>query len=186
MTGVTFRVPADRTLAVARRVLPGMQVVGLAYPPDDPAATANRDVLATAADDLGLALVAKPFTDGAELDAAVAALAAADADLVVISTSPMATGFLEETRAAAADHGLPVVANTGLADFALLSLAPDTDELGRQLGRQAARLLSGSSAGAVPVEDPRRFVLTLNAATATQFGIVLPDDVVREASDVIG
>ncbi len=185
LTGVTFRVPADRTLEAALQVLPEVRRIGLAYPPEDPAAVANREVLAEAADSLGLELVAEPFADAVGLEAAITAIAAADADLLVISTSPVATRFLEETRVAASERNLPVVANTGLAEFALLSLSPDTDELGRQLGRQAARLLAGSSPSAVPVEDPRRFVLVLNASTAARFGIELPEDVVREATDVI-
>lgn len=185
LTGVTFRVPADRTLDIARRVLPDLDTIGLAYPPDDPAAIANRDVLAAAAEDLDMTLVAVPFADEAGIEAAVTEIAGAGAGLLVISTSPVATRFLEETQSAAAAKGLPVAANTTLAQRALISLSPDTEELGRQLGRQAARLLSGSSPGAVPVEDPRRFVLTLNAITAGQLGIELPDDVIREAARVI-
>lgn len=185
LTGVTFRVPADRTLDLARRVIPGLGVVGLAYPPEDPAAEANRDVLQAAALELGIVLRTETIDGEEDLGAAVASLADQGAQALVISTSPAATRILEQTGEVAAAEGLPVIANTTLAEFAVVSLAPDTAELGRQLGRQAARLLAGSSPGAVPVEDPRLFELTLNAAVADGFGLELPADVVRESVRVL-
>jgi putative tryptophan/tyrosine transport system substrate-binding protein len=204
LTGASFRVPADRTLDLVGRVVPGLSRIGLAYPPDDPAATAHRDVVQDAADTLGIRLVTAEFTDAADAAAAVDQLAAdgvqaillstspvatralAETAAAVLSTSPVATRALAETAAAAAQHRLPVAANTTLADFAVVSLSPDTEELGRQLGRQAARLLAGAEPSSVPVEDPNRFVLTLNAQVAADLGLSLPDDLLREANTVIG
>jgi putative ABC transport system substrate-binding protein len=185
LTGVSFRVPADRTLALARRAVPGLDRLGLAYPPGDPAAVANMAAVVDAADALGVTLVTAEFDDGGGAPDAVAALAAQGVDALLISTSPVATRALPETLDAAAAHRLPVVANTTLAQRAVVSLSPDTDELGRQLGRQAARLLGGAAVSAVPVEDPARFVLVLNAAVASSLGIVLPQDLLREANRVV-
>jgi putative ABC transport system substrate-binding protein len=186
LTGASFRVPADRTLDLVGRVVPGLSRIGLAYPPDDPAATAHRDVVQDAADTLGIRLVTAEFTDAADAAAAVDQLAADGVQAILLSTSPVATRALAETAAAAAQHRLPVAANTTLADFAVVSLSPDTEELGRQLGRQAARLLAGAEPSSVPVEDPNRFVLTLNAQVAADLGLSLPDDLLREANTVIG
>jgi putative tryptophan/tyrosine transport system substrate-binding protein len=185
LTGATFRVPADRTLSLTRRAVDGLERVGLAYPPDDPAATSNRDALQAAADDLGIELVTAEFSEGEGTTEAVAELAAAGVDALIVSTSPIATRALAETLAAAEDHGIPVVANTTLAKSAILSLSPDTEELGRQLGRQAARLLAGADPSTVPVEDPNHFRLTLNARAAEALGISLPEDLLREANEVV-
>jgi putative tryptophan/tyrosine transport system substrate-binding protein len=184
LTGVTFRVPADRTLDLAGRVVPELGSVGLTYPADDPAGAAHREAIRAAADEMGMTLLIETFADAAELDEAVATLAGDGVQVLIVSNSPPVSGLLAELEAAAAAHGLPAVANTTLADFAILSLGPDVEELGRQLGRQAARLLSGSPPSAVPVEDPRRFQLTLNESAAAEFGLELPEDVVREASEV--
>ncbi len=185
MTGVSFRVPADRTLSLARRAVPGLDRVGLAFPLSDPAAVANRDALQTAADRLGIELVTRTFADAEDVAASVAALAGLDVDALVLSTSPSATRAFPETAAAAQAATLPVVANTSIAEFALLSLAPDTEVLGRQLGRQAARLLSGASPSAVPVEDPSRFVLTINTGVAAALGLPVDDGLLREANAVV-
>lgn len=185
LTGVTFRVPADRTLALGARAVPGLTRIGLPYPPDDPAAIANRDAVQKAADELDITLITAQFTDADDVAAAVEHLVADGVQSILLSTSPVASRALPETAAAAAHHGLPVLANTPLADFAVVSLTPDTVEVGRQLGRQAARLLSGAAPSEVPVEDPNRFVLTLNARAAGELGLQLPDDLIREANVVI-
>lgn len=185
LTGVTFRVPADRTLALAARAVPGLTRIGLPYPPDDPAAIANRDAVQAAADELGITVVTAEFGDAADVAAAIDQLAADGVQSILLSTSPVATRALAETAAAAAAHRLPVIANSPIVDFAVVSLSPDTLELGRQLGRQATRLLSGAEPSIVPVENPNRFVLTLNARAASELRLVLADDLLREADLVI-
>lgn len=185
LTGVTFRVPADRTLDLARRAVPGLRRVGMATPTDDPAAVANTDAVAAAASALGIELRVEPFDSPDAVDRAVAALAASGVDALLLSTSPTAVRSIAETEAAARRHRLPVVANTSLADAALVALYPDSAELGRQLGRQAARLLAGNPVSAVPVEDPRRYLLVIDVGAADRLGITVPEDVLQEANVVL-
>ena len=185
LTGATYRVPADRTLSLAQRVVPGLRRVGLALPVADPAAVANRNALQAAATELGLELVTREFRDADDVGAAVRALADLRVGAIVLSTSPTATRAFPETAAAVAAAHLPVVANTTVAEFAVVSLAPDPETLGRQLGRQAARLLSGASPDAVPVEDPSQFLLTVNATVARALGLDLEAGLLREADTVV-
>ncbi len=185
-TGVTFRVPVDRMLSLAKRALPELARVGLAYPPTDPAAVAHRDDVQEAADASGMELVTAAFTDGDDAAAAVDELAAAGVGAILLSTSPVATRALPETEAASRRHRIPLLASTSVAEHALLAFAPDTEELGRQMGRQAARILQGADPGTVPVEDPNRFLLTISRAAAVELGLTLPPDLVREANEVVG
>lgn len=184
LTGVTFRVPADRTLALARRAIPGATRAGLIYSSSDPAAQPHRHAVERAARTLGVMLYQEPFADDAGIERAVERLLANDVDYVFISNSP--TGIIARTKIRDAVAGrVPIVANTSVVDFALFSLDPDVDELYRQLGRQAARLLDGSPPNSVPVEDPRRYRLILNRSIAAGFGITFPPDLEREADRVV-
>jgi putative ABC transport system substrate-binding protein len=185
MTGVTFRVPADRMLSLARRIIPGLQRIGLPYPPSDPAAVPSRDQFAQAARDQGMELIAEEFSDAADLPRAVTKLVTVDgADLLLASVSPTATRALPELANAAALYRIPFAANVGTAERALLTISPDSRSIGLQLGRQAARLLNGATPASVPVENPRRFNIGLSQKVAAELGITLPADVVREA-DVV-
>jgi len=182
MTGVTFRIPADRMLSLVNRIMPGVQRIGLPYPPADPAAIPSRDQFAQAARNQGLQLLAEPFSDESDLGRAVDALVlSGGAEVLLASVSPTATRALPQLADAADRHGKPFVANVGWDERALLTLSPESRGIGEQLGRQAARLLNGARVQSVPVEDPRRFQLILNESVAARLGIALPADVVREA-----
>lgn len=184
LTGVTFRVPADRTLDLIRRAIPGESPIGLAYPPADSAGIAHRDEVLAAAEELGVSVIVEPFADADEVGESISKLADRGAGALLLSTSPTATRALEEFRGSAGSAGLPTIANTPLVPWAILSLYPDSEEIGRQLARQAVRLLSGSSPAAIPVEDPRQLILELNAVAAAEHGIEFSDDLMREADRV--
>lgn len=184
LTGVTFRVPADRTLDLIRRAIPGERPIGLAYPPDDSAGIAHRDEVLASAEELGVSVIVEPFADADEIGGSISKLADRGVGALLLSTSPTAIRALEEFRGAAASAGLPTIANTPLVPWAILSLYPDSEEIGRQLARQAVRLLSGSTPASVPVEDPRQLILELNAVAAAEHGIEFSDDLMREADRV--
>lgn len=185
MTGVTFRVPADRMLSLARRILPGLQRIGMPYPPSDPAAIPSRDQFLLAAQAQGLQLITEPFSDQDDLGRAVGVLVQeGQVQLLLASVSPTATRALPQLADQAERHGVPFAANVGTADRALLTLSPEGRAIGRQLGRQAARLLNGATPASVPVENPQRFELALSEKVAAEMGITLPADVLREA-DVV-
>lgn len=186
LTGVTYRVPADRTLDVVRRAMPELHHVGLVYPDTDPAALPHREAVTAAADELGLQLTSEPFSSPEDVDRAVQVLTDAGAQAVVISNAPAAIAALGEVNAAANQRSLPTVANTGVADGAMVILAPNSEELFRQVGRQATRLLRGADPSEVPVEDPRHFVVLLDAEVARMLDVELPADLVREADEVRG
>lgn len=186
LTGVTYRVPADRTLDVARRSIPGLGHIGFVYPDSDPAARPHLDAVGSAADALGLRMTAEPFGSPDEVERAVDVLAGAGAQAIVAANAPTAIAVFERIKEAADGHGLPTIANTGVADGALVILAPDSEELFRQVGRQAVRLLRGAEPSEVPVEDPRHLEVILDAGVASDLGIGFPADLVREANMVRG
>ncbi|HUQ39238.1 MAG TPA: ABC transporter substrate binding protein [Acidimicrobiales bacterium] len=181
MTGATFRVPADRTLDLARRVLPGLDEVGLLFPPADPSALPGRDNAVTAAAALNIRIVQSPFASEQEIAPAIRSLEADGVDAILLSNSPTTSRAAAAIGAAVATSKVPVVANTKLP-FALLVLEPDATVLYRQMGRQAARLLDGTKPADVPVEDPGGFRVVVNDEVALRLGVSVPEDVRREAT----
>lgn len=185
LTGATFRVPADRTLDLARRALPGLTRIGLLYPTSDPAASPVRDATARAAQSLGLTIVPGPFDSADAIASVIEDLRSQGVGCLLLANAPTTVRNYPAITAALATGPIPVVANTA-ADFALIVLEPDTQELYRQMGRQAVRLLSGTPVSQVPVEDPARFRFVLNRRVAAQLGLEIPPDVVRSADTVVG
>lgn len=186
LTGVTFRVPADRTLSLTTRAVPDLDHVGLLFPAADPAAAPIADDVARAASQLDLALSAEAFEDDAGVGPAVTALRAAGADALLLANAPATVRALPALEAAnRGDDALPVIANTRAIEHALVVLEPDSEALYRQLGAQTARLLDGVAVSEIPVEDPGQFRLLVNQRVAGALGIELPADLLAEADEVL-
>jgi len=184
LTGATFRVPADRTLDLARQLLPGATSAGLLFPTDDPAAAPVLEAAVRGAAALGIRLATSGFGSAEEVAGAVARLRTEKVEALLLANAPTTVRNYPAITAALAGASPPVLANTA-ADFALAVLEPNTTELYHQMGRQAVRLLKGSPVSEVPVEDPARFRLTVNLRVAAGLGIEAPADVVRSADNVV-
>ena len=67
----------------------------------------------------------------------------------------------------------------------LIAYGPRLDEAFRQCARQVAKLLRGANVADVPVEQPTRFELVINAKTARTLGITIPPTLLARADQVI-
>lgn len=186
LTGVTFRAPADRTLDLARRAVPDLTTVGLLSPGSDPAARPHREAVTAAAAELGIEVVSQAFAGETDVASAVGMLAEAGVDAVVVVNAPTAVRVAPAIVAAASERGLPLVANTALVEGAVVVLEPDTDALLAQMGRQGARILDGAAVEDVPVEDPVRYRVVLDAGQASELGLPeLSPALLRQADEVL-
>jgi putative ABC transport system substrate-binding protein len=67
----------------------------------------------------------------------------------------------------------------------LLSYGPEIQDLYRQVGGMARKVLHGTKPAEMPVERPTRFLLVANVRTANLFGITLPSSILLRADEVI-
>jgi putative tryptophan/tyrosine transport system substrate-binding protein len=185
LTGVTFTTPMDRTLQLASAVVGEIDRVGFLVPADDPAIAGPRERLEREAARIGAEVVEADFTGTDDVPAAVAELAAADVDVVLLGASNAVLAALERLERELAAAALPVVANNSRATFAVAVLEPDGHEVRRQVARQVARLLRGDPVEMVPVEDPRRFRTLLDRERVAQLGLPpLDEALLRQADEV--
>ena len=63
--------------------------------------------------------------------------------------------------------------------------AVDFFAMGRQAGAQAARILRGTPAGEIPIEEAGRFALAFNVARARELGINIPEDILLAADEIV-
>lgn len=184
VTGISFQVPADRTIDLARQLVGDDHSLGLLHP-DDPTAKPIVDDMRDAAASLGVQIVSESFVNDDEALAAVSRLAEAGVGAVMLANAPAtiaAHGAIEEAATAA---GMPVIANTNVNPFAVLVLAPDNIAVYRQLGRQAAQLLGDTDVDRVPVEEPASYNLVVRAGIAEQLGVEIREELLAQADEVI-
>jgi putative ABC transport system substrate-binding protein len=84
-------------------------------------------------------------------------------------------------------HRLPAI--NQFPDFSekggLLAYGPDEQEMFRQAGTMAQKVLLGLPVAQLPIDRPARFKLTLNQKTANTLGLNRPPTLLARADDVI-
>ncbi len=85
-------------------------------------------------------------------------------------------------------HKIPVmgVSQSYVKAGALLALSCDYEDIGRQSGEIALRILNGESLVDIPVSVARKTKLYLNLAVAERLRIKIPRDIIKRAEEVFG
>jgi putative tryptophan/tyrosine transport system substrate-binding protein len=122
-----------------------------------------------------------------ELEAAFEDMAKAGVRAVAIAGGPFFNGYRSQLVALSARYSLPSMFET--RQFAegggLISYGPSLDEVYRQLGVYAGRILRGEKPGDLPVVQPSKFDLVINLKTAKTLGIEIPPTLLALADEVI-
>jgi putative ABC transport system substrate-binding protein len=123
----------------------------------------------------------------AELEPALARIAQARTDAILVFSDGFALGQAERIAAFSLRERIPVAA--GWATFAqrgnLLAYGPEFTDVYRRLASYADRIGKGARAGDLPIEQPTRFELVINQKTARAIGVKVPRSLLLQADEVI-
>ena len=191
VTGVSRMLGETRAkrLELIKTMLPAAGRVGVLFPPSPDAGQRAKfeSTLREAARTAHVELSFRPYRDQGELMAAFPALAAARTNAFLLE--PTFQTFVNRGRIAelAIQHRLPGVFT--LREYAeaggLMSFGPDWSTLLRQLAQQTDRILRGASPAELPMEQPSKFELVVNLATAKSLGLAVPQPLLLRADEVI-
>ena len=190
VTGVANVLPAlsGKLVELVGEILPGARRIAVLWNPDNPAKALELRELEAHAQRLGVACVRKPARSAGEIEAALAGLAKARVAALVVLAETLTDAHRERLARLALDARLPTFFNHAphVEAGGLAAYAPDYDLQTRRLGELAGRILSGEPPARLPVEQPNRFVLTVNARTARALGLELPRSVLLRADRIVG
>ena len=93
--------------------------------------------------------------------------------------------MLGETRAKRLELIKTMLPAAGAEAGGLMSFGPDWSTLLRQLAQQTDRILRGASPAELPMEQPSKFELVVNLATAKSIGLAVPQPLLLRADEVI-
>jgi putative ABC transport system substrate-binding protein len=140
-----------------------------------------------AASSLGLQIQTVTAVSSYGFDAAFAMLAEMRPDALLIATTTLFLEWRVGLATLAVHHRLPTM--FGMREFVeaggLMSYGERVEELYRQLGIYAGRILKGDKPSDLPVWRPTRFEFVINRGTAKTLGIEVPPTLLAIADEVI-
>jgi putative ABC transport system substrate-binding protein len=180
VTGVQNGDTVPKALEWLHRIVPrATKIYTIYHPKDDVSKTGIRS-LSTVAASLGFELALIEVHSPEEAVAVIEKLPKGATMFFVPMPSLKPVGRLVE---AAARRGIATAANVPETDF-LVTYAADWFAIGGQAARLADQILKGTKPADLPVETPE-FFLHINLKAATAIGLVVPDDILRQAHLVL-
>jgi putative ABC transport system substrate-binding protein len=189
MTGITSIAGAlaPKRLDLMREFLRDGAAIAILINPSNPLANAERKDTEAAAHAIGQRLEVLSASNEDEIDQAFASLKQRHVGALIIAADVFYYSQMQRLATLAAQHAVPTIGP--LRDFAaegsLLSYGASIQEVNRQAGIVAGKVLKGARPADLPVQQPTKFELVVNPKTAKTLGLTLPDKLLARADEVI-
>jgi len=186
ITGIRLPTGDDLRLQWLLRIAPRVKHIYLPYSADDESALISLQKATEAAKLLGVSLLPRPISGDDSVAAAIATLPA-NADAIFIPRDSRIGAQTAAFVALAEQRRLPLAVPSleQVQAGALFSYGFVQKDIGRQAARIADQIFKGQRPGDLPVEMAENR-LALNLVAARKIGLVVPEDIVRQAEYVIG
>lgn len=187
VTGIWHDFPAlaGKLVQMIKEVLPGLTRLTVLW--DDRVGMLQLEASRAAAAKLAIEVSAASIQDEAAVTAAIEREAAQSAQALLILTSPAIFALRQPIAAAALRARLPSIslfpayANAG----GLIGYGASLNALFRQAAQPIDKILRGRPPGQIPIERPTRFELIVNARTARELNLTIPNVMLGAADEVI-
>ena len=190
VTGVGVPNPeiAGKRLQLLREITPGMPRVACLSDPGQLGGSMDLSETEAAARALGLELGVWPVRSAQALDRIFAEIARRPTAGVVVAPSGLLYAVKTQIARLAVKHRLPAMGWTReLAESGCLtSYGASQRDLARRAAYFVDRILKGTKPADIPVEQPSKYELVINATTAKAIGLTVPPAVLGRADQIIG
>ena len=173
-------------LQLLQELVPGLRRLAVIVR-DDPGLDQKLQDIRSDAQRKGIEAVMLEATTAKALELAFARLRADRSQAIYMASGPLGPVKRARIIALAADSRLPAIYSFRIfpVEGGLMSFAADYGDLFRRAAGFVDRILKGADPGAVPVEPPRKFDLTVNLKTAKALGLTIPPAMLGGANEVI-
>ena len=185
-TNLTGEIAAKR-LQLLKEAVPAATRIAVIGNPADPVALVQIQDTEAAARDLKVHLRVFTVTDANQLEAAFDAAKTWQAQALLRLTDPAAASLLPRTIELAGKHKLPMMSVFRADAEAGAMMAYGTDPFWsyRRAAGYVDRILKGTPAGDLPIQQPTELELLVNLKTAEALNIKLPPSIRQRANKVI-
>jgi putative tryptophan/tyrosine transport system substrate-binding protein len=187
VTGVFLDFPEFGTtwLELLKGAIPSLASIIVLWDPST--STVQTKAVAAAAQRLGVKIEILQVKTPAEIGGVFEIASAHKPDGVLLLSSPMMSIHSKQFADLALTHRLPAISmfETFARSGGLMSYGPNLNDLYRETGVLAGKVLKGTKPADLPVERPSRFELLVNLKTAKALNLDIPNAVLARADEVI-
>ena len=176
-----------KALQLLQEAVPTVSRVAVLWVPTEPGRHVQATEAAEAARALGLEVHLLELRSPTELESLFTAMVRERVDAVLVQAGQIIGTHRERLAALAAQHRLPTM---GLALWwaeagGLMSYGARDLDLYQRAASYVDKILQGTLAAELPVEQPIRFTLIINLKTAEALGLTIPPLLLFQADQVI-
>jgi putative tryptophan/tyrosine transport system substrate-binding protein len=171
---------------IIRELLPqAKRLAAFMNPSNEVHRLGSRDALSAAAT-LGFQLDVIEVRKAEEVPGAIATARSGGAEALYVGGDPILNSPTSRVSELAVQAGLPPIYLAGSRESGgLISYGPDYPALARRGAHYIDRILKGAKPADLPIEQPTKFLLTINLKTAKSLGIEIPPSLLARADEVI-
>ena len=175
-----------KLLELVKETVSRLSTVAVIRNPDNAATRGQADALSDSAPKLGVKVRIIDVREPNDLEGAFEE-ASRRSQAVVVLPDPLIRVHRQKVIALLAKHRLPGI--YAFPDFVdaggLMAYGPDFVSLFRRAAEYVDKILRGARPADLPIEEPTRYVLSVNLKTAKALGITIPQSILLRADEVI-
>jgi putative ABC transport system substrate-binding protein len=177
-----------KRVELLQQILPKLSRLGVLWQTGNPGSASQFREVERATEAKKIALRNIGVRKGDELPGAFSAAADGQADALYVIGGPLIMDERAQIEALARKHRVPImhsISSREVEGASLISYAVHYEDLFRRAAGYVDRILKGARPGDLPIEQPDRFELVINARIARTLGITIPRSILLRADRVI-
>jgi putative ABC transport system substrate-binding protein len=176
-----------KRLELLRQLVPGAARVAVLVNPTNPSTESTLRDAEAAARTIGLQIQIRNASTSLEINAAFASFGRERPDILFVGGDPFFNSRRVQFATLTAHYSIPTAYTS--RDYAeaggLMSYGASFIDSFRQAGTYVGRILKGAKPADLPVTQPTKFELVINAETARMLGLAVPPSLLAIADEVI-
>ena len=176
-----------KLIGLLRELAPKARKIGILINPNSPDAVLEAADVQAAVQAIGEHISVLEATNSEEIDKAFATLGQLKLDGLLVNPDPVFLPRRSQIVALAARYAVPTIyyAREYVAAGGLMSYGGSFLWVYRQCGIYVARILKGEKPADLPVMQPTKFELVINATTVKALGLSVPNTLLATADEII-
>ena len=173
-------------LQLLQELIPGLRCVAV-IARNDPGLEQRLLDIRTNAERMGLRVIEFVTATGKAIELAFRWLTSDRCDALYVASGPLGPAKRAEIIALAAGSRVPAIYSSPVfaAAGGLITFSADERVLFRRAAAFVDKILKGTRAAELPIEEPSKFELVINIRTAKALGLVVPPSLLARADSVI-